>query len=532
MRFTFLKQAPKQMLRLMGLLPLVILSAAPVAAQTITAAMQSPLRLLDPIVSTAWITRTHGFMIYDTLLATDANFKIQPQMAEKWAVSNDGKTYTFTLRDGLKWHDGTPVNSEDCIASFKRWAQLDGLGQVLLPMIAGMKAVDSKTFQISLNQPTTLVLNAFSSMGTRVNFMMPKRIAETPPTQSIKEYVGSGPFKFSATEYKPGLKVVYEKNKDYVPRGEAPNWATGGKVVKVDRVEWITMPDQMTTVNALLGGEIDYVEQMPFDLLPMAEGNKDVKVTVLDKLGTWTYYRFNFLYPPFDNKLIRQAAMYAVGQEDVLKAMIGNPKYYKTCVAIFGCGTPYESAYGTEMIVPSNIAKAKELLKAANYDGKRVVILHPSDNPLAEKQPVVIAAALRAAGFNVDLQTMDWQTLVNRRTSQKPPAEGGWNIFVSYSAVVNGLDPLSSAQIPANGKKAWFGWPDVPEIEKLRTQFANVSGEAERKKITEQLQKLAVDEGVIVPLGKYVSSTAYSNKLTGVLEASIPLFWNIKKSAK
>lgn len=531
MQFMFSNWNSKQVLRLMALLP-VALCVVPVAAQTITAAMQSPLRLLDPIVSTAWITRTHGFMIYDTLLATDANFKIQPQMAEKWVVSEDGKTYTFTLREGLKWHDGMPVKPEDCIASFKRWAQLDGMGQVLLPMIAGMKVIDGKTFQISLNEPTTLILNAFSSMGTRVNFMMPKRISDTPPTQAIKEYIGSGPFKFSTTEFKPGLKVVYGKNKDYVPRSEAPSWAAGGKVVKVERVEWIAMPDQMTTVNALLSGEVDYVEQMPFDLLPMAEGNKDVKLNVLDKLGMWSYYRFNFLYPPFDNKLIRQAAMNAVGQESVLKAMIGNPKYYKTCVAVFGCGTPYESSYGTEIIVPSNIVKAKELLKAAHYDGTPVVILHPSDNPLAETQPVVIAAALRAAGFTVDLQTMDWQTLVNRRTSQKPPADGGWNIFVSYSAVVNGLDPLSSAQVPANGKKAWFGWPDVPEIEKLRTQFAHASGESERKKITEQLQKLVIDEGVIVPLGKYVSNTAYSKKLTGVLEASIPLFWNIKKSDK
>lgn len=532
MSFMFLKSGSKQVLRPMALLSLALLCAASAAAQTITAAMQSPLRLLDPIISTAWITRTHAFMIYDTLLATDANFKIQPQMAEKWVVSDDGKTYTFTLRDGLKWHDGVPVKPEDCIASFKRWAQLDGMGQVLLPMVAGMKVIDGKTFQVSLTEPNTLVLNAFSSMGTRVNFMMPKRIAETPPTQALKEYIGSGPFKFSTTEFKPGLKVVYEKNKDYVPRSEPPSWAAGGKVVKVDRVEWIAMPDQMTTVNALLSGEIDYVEQMPFDLLPMAEGNKDIKIEVLDKLGLWSYYRFNFLYPPFDNKLIRQAAMYAVGQENVLKAMIGNPKYYKTCAAVFGCGTPYESSYGKEMVVPSNIAKAKELLKAANYDGKPVVVLHPSDNPLAETQPVVITAALRAAGFNVDLQTMDWQTLVNRRASQKPPAEGGWNIFVSYSAVVNGLDPISSAQVPANGKKAWFGWPDVPEIEKLRTQFVHASSESERKKITEQLQKIVIDEGVIVPLGKYVSNTAYSKKLDGVLEASIPLFWNIKKAAK
>jgi peptide/nickel transport system substrate-binding protein len=509
-----------------------LFAMSPVNAETITAVMQSGLRVMDPIMNTATITRMHAFMIYDTLLATDSHFKIQPQMAEKWEVTNGGKTYTFTLRNGLKWHDGAPVKAEDCVASFKRWAAVDQTGQMLMKMVDNIKIIDDKTFQFNLKEPTTLVLDAFSSMSVRVAFMMPKRIADTPPNQPIKEFIGSGPFKFVASEFKPGLKVVYEKNKDYIPGNEPPSWMAGGKKVYVDRVEWVTMPDQMTPVNALINGEIDYIEQMPFDLLPMIKGNDDIKTTVLDKLGYWTYYRFNFLYPPFNNKLIRQAAMYAVGQENVLKAMIGDPQYYKTCAAVFGCGTPYQNDTGADMIIPPNIEKAKQLLKEAHYDGTPVVVLSSTDNPLAAAQPVVIAAALRKAGFKVDMQAMDWQTLITRRTSQKPPAEGGWNIFVSYSAVANTMDPLRSHVIPANGKKAWFGWPEIPEIETLRDQFLHAPDEAARKKITDQIQKLAIDEGVIVPLGQFVSITAYSKKLSGILEASLPVFWNIKKADK
>lgn len=532
MLFNFLKSCSGRVLWLVTFLFAALFFIAPASAQTITAVMQSGLRVVDPILNTATITRMHAFMIYDTLLATDANFKIQPQMAEKWEVSADGKTYTFTLRNGLKWHDGAPVKSEDCVASIKRWAAVDSRGQMLMTMVDSMKILDDKAFQINLKEPTTLVLDALSSMGVRVAFMMPKRIADTPSNQSINSFIGSGPFKFVTEEFKPGLKVVYEKNKDYVPRSETPSWTAGGKNVYVDRVVWVAMPDQMTPVNALVNGEIDYVEQMPFDLLPMIKGNKDIKTEVFDKLGYWTYARFNHLYAPFDNKLIRQAAMYAVGQKDILKAMIGDPKYYKTCGAVFGCGTPYANSYGSDMVVLSNIEKAKQLLKEANYDGTPVVILHSSDNPLAATQPVVIAAALRKAGFKVDVQAMDWQTLITRRNSQKLPADGGWNIFVSYSAVANTLDPLRSHVIPASGKKAWFGWPDVPEIEVLRTQFAHTSIESGRKKITDQIQKLAIDEGVIDPLGQFVSITAYSKKLSGILEASLPVFWNIKKSAK
>jgi len=507
----------------------VVWMATPVSAQTITAVMQSGLRILDPIMSSAAITNIHGYMIYDTLLGTDANYKVQPQMAE-WKVSPDGKTYTFTLRDGLKWHDGTPVKAEDCIASIKRWGEQDVTGQVLMKLVTDMKVVDDKTFEISLKTPTDVLLSGLAKVGTRTAFMMPKRIADTPSSQPIKEYIGSGPFKFVASEFRPGLKVVYEKNKDYVPRSEPASWTAGGKVVNVDRVEWISMPDSLTATNALLNHEIDYLEVMPYDLLPMVKGKKDIKVEILDKLGLWTYYRFNFLYPPFDNKLIRQAAMYAVGQEDVLKALASDPKFYRTCAAVFGCGTPYASNYGAQMLIPSNIEKAKQLLKEAKYDGTPVVILQPTDNAQVSTQPVVIAAAFRKAGFNVDLQSMDWQTLTTRRASKKPPAEGGWNIHATTGPIIGITDPLRNQAVATNGSQAWFGWPDFPKIEALRAKFAVTSDPAELKAIAEEIQKEVIDEGVVVPLGQFVIPTAYSTKLTGVLQSPLALFWNIRKS--
>jgi len=508
----------------------LLLASAPAGAQTVTAVMQSGLRVTDPILTTAYITRNHGYMIYDTLFGMDSHFKIHPQMVGKWSVSDDKKTYTFTLRDGLKWHDGAPVTSADCIASIKRWAQKDTTGQVLMTIVADMKAVDDKTFQVILKKPTSLLLEGLAKVSSRPAFMMPKRIADTPASQPIKEFIGSGPFKFVASEYKPGLRVVYEKNKDYVPRSEPASWTAGGKVVHVDKVEWVTMPDQITAANALLNGEIDYIEQVPFDLLPMLKGRDNVKVEVLDKLGNWTYYRFNHLQAPFDNKLVRQAAMYAIGQEDVLKAMVGNPEYYKTCAAVFGCGTPFASSYGKDEVIQSNIKKAKELLKKAHYDGAPVVIMHPTDIALASVQPVVIASALRKAGFNVKLKTMDWQTLVSLRDSQKPVSEGGWSIFCSYSILAASGDPFNNTTIASNGKKAWAGWPDVPEIESLRRKFAFATDMAERKAITARIQKLAIDEGVIGPLGQFVVPAAYSTKLSGVLSSPVTVFWNMKKA--
>jgi peptide/nickel transport system substrate-binding protein len=223
------------------------------AGKTITAVMHSDLRVIDPGMTTAYITRDHGYMVYDTLLATDSHFKIQPQMAD-WKVSDDKLTYTFTLRDGLKWHDGTPVTAEDCVASLKRWGKADGMGQKLMDFTASLEATDAKTITLKLKEPYGLVLESIGKPSSLVPFMMPKRLAETPPGTPIPEQIGSGPFKFVKAEFQPGVKVVYEKNADYVPRKEPPSWTSGAKVVKVDRVEWITMADAQTAVNALQSG--------------------------------------------------------------------------------------------------------------------------------------------------------------------------------------------------------------------------------------------------------------------------------------
>jgi peptide/nickel transport system substrate-binding protein len=498
---------------------------------TVTAVMQSGLRVLDPILTTAFLTRDHGYMIYDTLLGLDEHFKVQPQMAS-WQVSDDQKTYTFTLRDGLKWHDGQPVTAADCLASINRWASVDATGQVLVTMVQSMEAIDATHFRIVLKQPTSLLLEGLSKISSRPAFMMPKRIADTPASQPITEFIGSGPFKFVTAEFRPGLKVVYEKNKDYVPRSEPPSWTAGGKVVNVDRVEWVGMSDQMTAINALVNKEVDFVQQVPFDLLPMVENQDGLKVDVIDKLGAWTYFRMNHLHPPFDNKLVRQAALAAVGQEDVLKALVGNPKYYKTCAAVMGCGNPNGNDYGADWVIPASIDKAKALLKEAKYDGTPVVLLQPTDIAMVSAQPVVIGDALRKAGFNVKMKAMDWQTAVTQQNNQKPAAEGGWNIFATYSILASSGDPFGNTTLAANGTKAWAGWPDVPEIEALRVKYAQAADPAERKQIAARIQKLAIDEGVVAPLGQFQIPAAYSTRLSGILPAPVTVFWNLKKAAK
>lgn len=496
----------------------------------ITAVMHADLRSLDPVITTGYIVRNFGYMVYDTLVAADANGNLKPQMLKDWQVSKDGKTYTFTLREGLKWHDGAPVTSEDCLASIERWAKLDKMGQVMNSLLESSKVLDAKSFSMTFSEPTDLILRSMGKPSAAPAFMMPKRLASTPTTTAIREAVGSGPFRFVSAEYRPGVQAMFEKNKDYVPRTEAASGFAGGKVVHVERVKWVTMPDTMTAINALNNQEVDFLENVSHDLLPLLERNPKVLIAERPYQGGQLEMRMNFMHPPFNNKKIRQAALLAIDQEAVMQSQSGNPKYYKTCAAVFGCGTPYASSKGSEKLLKANAAGARKLLQEGGYDGTPVIILHPADLASVAATPPVLAQQLRNAGFKVDLQSMDWQTLLTRRASREVPAKGGWNLFATLTVLPDIYDPLRFMGVAANGADAWFGWPDVPSIEERRARFARSSDAGELKKLAAEIHDLVLDEAVIVPLGEISRVSAMSKGLSDVLNGQVPVFWNVKKN--
>ncbi len=494
---------------------------------TIRAVMHSGLRITDPIITTAYIARNHGYMIYDTLFSTDASFKVQPQMVQDYKVSDDTLTYTFTLRDGLKFHDGAPVTSEDCIASIRRWGQRDGMGQKLMQYTASLDAVDDRTFKLVLKQPYGLVLSSLGKPSSNVPFMMPRRIAETPADRNVPEEIGSGPFRFVKAEFQPGLKVVYEKNADYVPRKEPPSWTSGAKVVKVDRVEWINIPDYQTAVNALINGEIDYVEQPPHDFLAVLKRSPGIQIFDYNPLGMSGMLRMNWLNPPFDNEKVREAALLALNQTDYLDAQIGDPDYEVPCLALFVCKTPNATEAGAPKL---DLARAKQLLKEGGYDGKPIVMMQPTDLAIVAPLGPVAAQALRKIGMVIDLQSMDWQTLVGRRAKQDPVAQGGWNIFHTTWVNADMMNPVANVGVNGKGKVGgWFGWAKDEEVERMRDAYALETDPAKQTEIAKAVQERAYKIGMYYPTGQYRSPLAASPKLSGMLEAPAPVFWNIEK---
>jgi len=515
-------------LKIIALVLAAVLACSGATAKTLRVALHSDLKIVDPIWTTALITVNHGYMIYDTLFALDQKLTVKPQMVDRYETSADKLTWTFTLRDGLEWHDGAPVTAEDCVASIKRWGARDAMGQKLMSYVAELAAADAKTIRMTLKEPYGLVLQTLAKPGASVPFMMPKRVAETDPQKQITDYTGSGPFIFKADEWRPGEKAVYVKNPKYKPRSEPASGLAGGKVAKVDRVEWIWIADAQTQVNALINGEIDFIEAPPHDLLPLMAEDKNIELFVFGKSGRQNALRFNVLHKPFDNPKIRLAVAYALNQKDLLDAVIGNPRWYVECKSLFPCGSPLESTRGWDDKFTSDFAKARALLQEAGYDGTPVVLMQSTDIASLANLAPVTKSLLEKAGFKVDLQAMDWQTLVTRRTKKDPPNAGGWSAFLTSWASVDILDPVAASFLNASCEKATFGWPCDAEMEKLRDAYARETDPAKQKAIAEAVQLRLIEYPTHLMLGQYVQPQAFRKNVVGLLEAPSLALWNIE----
>lgn len=497
----------------------------------LTVVPHSNLSILDPIWTTAYMSRNHGYMIYDTLFGTDDNSKIQPQMVGKWTESKDHKVWDFTLRAGLAFSDGAPVTGEDVVASLARWGKRDSLGGALMTFVDKMEATGKDSFRITLKEPCGFVLEALGKPSSNVPFIMPKRVAETDPTKQITEYIGSGPYIMVKDEFKPGDKAVYIKNPNYKPRKEKASGTAGGKHVYVDKVVWnLALRDPQAQVNAIAKGEVDIIEALAFDHYANAVKLKGVKV-IKPKVGLQYMCRFNHLWPPFDKVEVRRAALAAFSQGPFLKAQVGVKALYKPCASMFTCGTPYANNAGSEIQSKSNMRKAQAMLKKSGYDGTPVVIMKPTDLHSIGKLPDVAAQLMRQAGFKVDLQAMDWQTLVSRRAKKDAPKDGGWNMFCTAWVAPDIWSPISNAALPARGKATpWFGWPEDAKMEQLRNAFMRETDLNKRKKIAADVQQRAFEIATHAPLGEWVQPQAIRTNVHGFLTSGLSnVYWNISK---
>jgi peptide/nickel transport system substrate-binding protein len=513
------------------MLALVALTAeAQPGAKVLRLVPQTDLKILDPIWTTAFVTRDHGYMVYDTLFGVDVTGRPQPQMVEKHTVSADAKVWTFTLRKGLAFHDGNPVTAADVIASLDRWGKRDSLGQRMFAALDKIEAVGENGFRMTFKQPFGMVLEALSKPSGSPAFIMPKRVASTPADKQIDDYTGSGPYIFKKDEFRSGEKVVYLKNTKYVPRTESPSGTAGGKNVYVDRVEWIILKDAQTQASAIANGEVDMLSWMPPEHYSTLRTNPKLQ-TVNPTLAGSYFLHLNHHIPPFDNPKIARAALLAVNQEALLRAQMVFRDLYRTCTSIYPCGSPLATDINPNFTGKPQFEEAKRLLKEAHYDGTPIVLMHPTDFTLLNKLPPVLAQLLKQAGFNVDLQSMDWPTLLMRRTKKEPADKGGWNAFMTGWGASDTLNPLFFAPLTGNGEKGWFGWNNDPKLEELKGAFAAATDPTVRKQLAGEIQARAMETGLFAPLGETNNlSVVRRGVVSGVVLAPVNVFWNIRKN--
>lgn len=492
---------------------------------------QADPAILDPVVTTGLVTRNHGFLIFDTLYGVDEQFRPQPQMVEGHVVSDDGLSWRMTLREGLRFHDNTPVLARDVVASLRRWGAKDAFGASLFVVVDEITAPDDRTVAWRLKSPFPLLPDCLGKVGSSTAVIMPERLARTDPNTPVKEMMGSGPFRFVAEEYVPGSRVVYARVGDYASRSQPPSLLAGGKPVHFDRVEWQTIPDAATAASALQRGEVDWVEQPLVDLLPTLRSDRALTVAVNDPTGAVGVIRFNQLHPPFDNAEIRRIVLGAVSQTEFMRAVIGDDQsLWKTPCGFFPPGSPLASDEGMDALTrPRDLAASARALKAAGYDGRPVTMMAPTDFPAINAMSEVTRDLLGKIGMPVDYVATDWGSALRRQSNREIPSKGGYNLFCTYSPGITHYTPAAHSFLRGSGDKATFGWSVSPKLEGLRTEWLAAPDDGARLSIARQIQHQAFIDVPYVPLGLFFQPTAYRRDLTGMIQGP-PLFWNLRRA--
>ncbi len=491
---------------------------------------QADLKILDPMFTTNYVTRNYGYLVYDTLFGQDRHGVPKPQMVERYTRSDDGLVWSFTLRDGLKFHDGTAVTASDCVASLERWSARDNYGRAMVAAGAKWRIDGERSFTLTLERPFGLVLEGLSKVSGMIPVILPERVARASADRPITEAIGSGPYVFVGEEWVPGSKVVFRRNPDYVGRAEPPDFLSGDRAGHVDRIEWVYLPDANSATAALRRGEVDMLELVPPDYIAPLRADPAVKVM---RGGAYQGNMIlNQTQPPFDDPRVRRVVLKAIDQDEVTAAM-GYPAdlRLKHCDTFFICGGPFDTAVGSEPYRTPDVAAAKKMLAETGYAGKPLVVLLPTDFASLNGAALMVIQTLRKVGFQVNEQPMDWATLVARRAKKDPVEQGGWNFYVTHAAGFDANSPINNFMLGAACGNSMPGWPCDAKLDELRRSWVAAVTPEERKARLDAFQARAFEVVPYAPVGQFWAAYAVRADVghTERLWGDVPLLWTLEK---
>ena len=485
---------------------------------------------LDPLATTIYPTLVLALQVFELLYCVDENLAPRPQMAAGHVIEDDGKRWVITLRDGLRFHDGEPVLARDCMTSANRWMKRDSTGLTLAQRLDAIEAPDDRTVVFRLKQPFPQLSFVLGKASSNMMAVMPSRLAAIDAYKPVPELVGSGPFRFVPDEFSAASRVVLARFEEYEPRDDKPSGTSGGRVAKVDRIEWRTIPEPATQAAALMTGEIDWISTPLPDVIPRLRQRRDVVVQVVDHFGMAPWLRPNHATGPTANVGVRRAIMAALDGREILAAAVGDETGTVTApIGVFTPGSALETEAGMERLGPKPLHEIKAMLREAGYQNEKVVLLHQADVFPHHPMIQVIAKRLAEAGLNIDDQVMDAATMVKRRNSREPLDRGGWSLFFNIASCADLVTPMQNVSL-RTGAAAFFGWPDDPAMEELRERWLDTSDEMEQKHLAARIQETALSDVLYVPLGRYVAPSAWRSNVSGILSSNQPVMWNIAKS--
>jgi peptide/nickel transport system substrate-binding protein len=488
------------------------------------------LTVLDPIWTASLVTINHAYGVYDTLYGVAQDLSPRPQMAAGHTVSDDELTWQFKLRDGLWFHDGTPVLARDAVASMKRWWRRDAFGQLLADATETLDAPDDKTIRLKLKRKFPHVLVGLSRVGALTCFIMPERMALTDPYMQVKEAIGSGPYRFLADEFNAGSRSSYAKFDRYVPRQEKAERTAGGKIAHFERVTWYTMPDSATAVAAMQTGEMDWLEQVPNDLMDLVAKSRGLTLQPKDPYNWYGIARFNHLQAPFNNVKLRRAVLAAVHQDDYMRAGFGDDQAtWRECRAMMPCGVADVTELGQDAMPALPEAAAKAAVAASGYNGERAVVMAPMDYPQLGAFGQVTADLLKRIGMNVDFQPMDWGTMIQRSANREAVEKGGWSMYHTSGSMPSMLNPALNMYIRGQGAKGWTGWYENAEIEAASLEWLASPEGVSQRPLFDRMQRVLFNDPPFLPLGQYGVYAARRNDITGILDGSGSYPWNVRR---
>ncbi|RYC30384.1 ABC transporter substrate-binding protein [Lichenibacterium minor] len=469
---------------------------------------------LDPTVATSDLVSIITQHVFETLFCFDDAWQVRPLLADGLpTVSPDARRYAVRLRSGVRFHDGTPMTSDDAVASLERWLKLSPRGKQAAPSIAGIAADGPLGLTITLSRPYAPLL-ALLAMNNGAAAILPKAVASAA---AMGDPVGTGPYRF--VEHKPDQYIRLARFDGYASPPGTPSGYAGERRAIVGEIRFVPVPNPTTRVDGMLSGQYQFADSLAPEMLPRFEGQAAVAPITVKPFG-FPLMIFNERAGPMTDPTVRRAAQAALSCSDMLAAGFGDPAFFDAQGSLYPKGTPYHDEAGVTAYNLNDPAKAGDLLKQAGYKKQPIRIMTSQQYDFLYKMSLVAQQNLQDAGFEVDLQVLDWATLLSRRGDEK-----SWDAFFTYHTFV----PEPSLITVLN--PSYPGWWDTPAKHAALDAFNGETDPAKRVADWKTIQALFYAEAPSIKVGDFYNLAARSTRVTGYTTVPWPFFWNVGLAA-